>query len=220
MEFVKTDSQRYIQNVELLPSGELQWISGRGVTHFLILKVPLGYHPHLREPAAQKWLAGFEVQLIGTGCFADPDQKIEGTLLDASDFFRSGAKYKVTGGNVCYYVYGATVQNGCITCYALNNVGGDVEYCAENLTRADIYSKDVSVTRKTGLFRKEKKHFLRIRIETNDVLNDQDLYYKIGEYMYPIQRSMLKRDFYLDIPTDTAVEFCSRTGVKISYKED
>ncbi len=219
MEFLKTDNQRYIQNVVLLPTGELQWISGRGTSHFLILKVPVGYHPCLSKPEQQKWLRGFEQQLLTQGSFTDPAEKIEGVFFSAADFFRSGGKYKISGGNVGFYVYGCCIENDSILCYALNNVGGDVEYYAENLSRITVYMKEVETVKKVRLFKTEKKRFLRIRIETNDVLADNDLYYQVADYIYPVQRSMLKKDFYLDIPLNAEISFHSRSNAKIEKKD-
>ena len=219
MEFVKTDGKRYVQGVELLPSGELQWLCGRETTHFLILRTPLGFHPQLSQPEQQEQLAQFEQELLSEGSFTDENSNITGTLLPAADFFRSGSRYKVTGGNVCYFVYAAAVENQNVICCVLNNAGGDVEYCAENQTRATVLRKYVTVTQKTGLFRKQQKQFLRVRIETDDVLADGDLYYAVAGYRYPVPRAMLKQDFYLELPPGTEAEFASRSGVQISYKE-
>ena len=219
MEFVKTDARRYVQGVELLPGGELQWLCGRETTYFLILRTPLGYHPGLSQPAQQEKLAKYESQLLKEGGFTDEEQNITGTLLPAADFFRSGNRYKVTGGNVCYFVYAAAVSDQTLICCVLNNAGGDVEYCAENRTRATVLRKYVTVTQKTGLFRKQQKQFLCVRIDTNDVLADGDLYYEVAGYRYPVPRSMLKQDFYLELPPGTEAAFASRSGVQITYKE-
>lgn len=220
MEFVKTDSKRYVQNVELLPSGELQWLCGRETPYFLILRTPLGYHPRFSLPEQQQWLEQYEPVLIAEGSITDEAQNITVTLLSAAEFFRCSARYKVTGGNVCYFVYAASVQGQTITCCALNNAGLDVEYCAENQTRATVSRKFVTETQKVGLFRKQQRQFLRVRIDTNDVLADGDLYYELAGYQYPVLRSMLRQDFYLEIAPGTDVAFCSRTGVQIAYKEE
>ena len=219
MEFLKTDSQRFVNNVAFLPTGELQWISGRGTTHFLILKTPLGFHPRLSSEAGQQWLSGYEEALCTQGSFTDAARRIEGALISSAEFFRGGNRYRVSGGNVCFFVYGAVMKEQSITVFAMNNVGGDVEYSAEIQTRITAFVKPVEAQRRVGLFKTEKQSFLRVRFETNDLPADGDLYYEIEGFRYPILRAMLKTEFYIEAPPTADLTFHSRSSAKIEVKD-
>ena len=219
MVFAKTDAQHFVNNVELLPSGEMQWNAGRGTMFFLILKTPVGFHPALSKTEAQDWLSGHEAALLETGSFSDQQKQITGSFLPAAEFFRSGSRYKISGSNVCFFVYGASVKDDVITVYAMNNVGGDLEYCAERLARVTVFRKEIEVTRRRGVFRQEKKRLLRIRIESNDVLTDDDLRYEAGGYVYPVTHSMMQQPFYLEMLLGTDCTFLSRSNAKIEVKD-
>ena len=65
----------------------------------------------------------------------------------------------------------------------------------------------------------EKKRMLEIRIESNDVLTDDDLRYETGGYVYPVTQSMLRQPFYLDTEPGKEITFLSRSSAKIEIKD-